>query len=40
MSKKLTQVVNFLESHPGYIKWGSEKLAQKLGVTKDEIEDL
>lgn len=37
MNTRLTQVVDFLESHPGYIKWGSRKLADKLGVTKDEI---
>lgn len=37
MNRRLTQVVDFLESHPGYIKWGSRKLAEKLGVSRDEI---
>jgi DNA polymerase elongation subunit (family B)/uncharacterized C2H2 Zn-finger protein len=35
--KKLTEIKEFLEKKQGYIKWGSQKLADKFNVTQDEI---
>ena len=34
---KITEIVDFLESHPGYLKWGKYKIANKLGCTPDEV---
>ena len=39
MSKKLTEIADFLESHPGYQKWGKYKIAVKFGYSVEEVEE-
>ena len=34
---KITEIVDFLESHPGYLKWGKYKIANKLGCTPEQV---
>ena len=34
---KITEIVDFLELHPGYQKWGKYKIANKLGCTPEEV---
>lgn len=34
---KITEIVDFLELHPGYQKWGRYKIANKLGCTPEEV---
>lgn len=37
MSLNLASTIAFFRSHPGYLKWGTQKLAEKLGVSKQVV---
>ena len=39
-SKKLTEIKEFLQEKPGYLKWGSKRLAIKHGVREKDIDDI
>ena len=36
---KITEIVEFLEKNKGYLKWGSERIALKLGCTVEEVDE-